>query len=229
MTSGEDARRRRAWTVVAVVAWAGFALTLSLSALGWYADSPPEPGVYGDTGGGAYGVLQRVTDTLSYFTIWSNVVVALAATVVARGASGATWHRVLLLDALLMIVVTAIVYQLLLAPSIDVQGWSIITDPTQHVVVPVLAVAAWVWVGPRGWVSGRLVPLALLVPVLWVAWMLLRGAVIGSYPYGFVAVGERGYPAVLATIAMILAFGLVVAAVLWAVDTALSRRTRTRA
>ena len=54
------------------------------------------------------------------------------------------------------------------------------------------------------------VPLALLVPVLWVAWMLLRGAVIGSYPYGFVAVGERGYPAVLATIAMILAFGLVV-------------------
>lgn len=228
MTSGEDARRRRAWTVVAVVAWAGFALTLSLSALGWYAESPPEPGVYGDTGGGAYGVLQRVTDTLSYFTIWSNVVVALAATVVARGASGATWHRVLLLDALLMIVVTAIVYQLLLAPSIDVQGWSIITDPTQHVVVPVLAVAAWVWVGPRGWVSGRLVPLALLVPVLWVAWMLLRGAVIGSYPYGFVAVGERGYPAVLATIAMILAFGLVVAAVLWAVDTALSRRTRTR-
>ena len=226
MTSGEDARRRRAWTVVAIVAWAGFALTLSLSALGWYADSPPEPGVYGDTGGGAYGVLQRVTDTLSYFTIWSNVVVALAATVVARGASGATWHRVLLLDALLMIVVTAIVYQLLLAPSIDVQGWSIITDPTQHVVVPVLAVAAWLWVGPRGWVSGHL---ALLVPVLWVAWMLLRGAVIGSYPYGFVAVGERGYPAVLATIAMILAFGLVVAAVLWAVDTALSRRTRTRA
>ena len=37
MTSGEDVRRRRAWTVVAVVAWAGFALTLSLSALGWYA------------------------------------------------------------------------------------------------------------------------------------------------------------------------------------------------
>jgi len=229
MTSGEDVRRRRAWTVVAAVAWTGFALTLSLSALGWYAGSPPEPGVYGDTGGGAYGVLQRVTDTLSYFTIWSNVVVALAATVLARGARGATWHRVLLLDALLMIVVTAIVYQLLLAPSIDVQGWSIITDPTQHVVVPVLAVAAWVWAGPRGWVSGRLVPLALVVPVLWVAWMLARGAVIGSYPYGFVAVGERGYPAVLATIAMILAFGLVVAAVLWAVDTALSRRTRARA
>ncbi|MAO80965.1 MAG: hypothetical protein CMH82_09935 [Nocardioides sp.] len=214
--------------MVAAVAWTGFALTLSLSALGWYAGSPPEPGVYGDTGGGAYGVLQRVTDTLSYFTIWSNVVVALAATVLARGARGATWHRVLLLDALLMIVVTAIVYQLLLAPSLDVQGWSIITDPTQHVVVPVLAVAAWVWAGPRGWVSGRLVPLALVVPVLWVAWMLARGAVIGSYPYGFVAVGERGYPAVLATVAAILAFGLVVAAVLWLVDVLLGRRRASR-
>ena len=95
MTSGEDVRRRRAWTVVAAVAWAGFALTLSLSALGWYADSTPEPGVYGETGDGAYGVLQRVPDTLSYFTIWSNVVVALAAVGIAGLVLGSISYLVL--------------------------------------------------------------------------------------------------------------------------------------
>lgn len=214
---------RRAWAVVAVVAWGGVLATVLLSALGWYADLPPEPGLYGDTGDGAQGVLQRVTDTLSYFTIWSNIVVTTAATVLARGGSG-TGSRVLLLDALLMITVTAIVYQLLLAPSIDVQGWSLLTDPWLHVVTPVVTVATWLWVGPRGWLTPELLPLSLVLPLAWVGWMLARGAVIGSYPYGFVAVSERGYPAVLGTIVAILAFGLVVAVVLTAVDRLRSRR-----
>ena len=76
--------------------------------------------------------------------------------------------------------------------------------------------------------SARAVGISLLVGVLWVAWVLLRGGDVGSYPYGFVAVGERGYPAVLATVAAILAFGLVVAAVLWLVDVLLGRRRASR-
>ncbi|MGV3563842.1 MAG: Pr6Pr family membrane protein [Nocardioides sp.] len=223
MTSGEDVRVSRAWAVVAVVAWFGVVATVLLSGLGWYAQVPPEPGLYGDTGDGAYGVLQRVVDTFSYFTIWSNIVVAVTATRLARGSDGPR-TRVLLLDALLMITVTGIVYQLLLAPSIDVQGWSLLTDPVLHVVTPLLTLAVWAWAGPRGWLTVRLLPLSLVVPLLWVVWMLARGAVIDAYPYAFVAANERGYPAALATIAAILVFGLVVAAVLTAVDRVLSRR-----
>ncbi|WP_300639282.1 Pr6Pr family membrane protein [Nocardioides sp.] len=223
MTSGEDVRVSRAWAVVAVVAWFGVVATVLLSGLGWYAQVPPEPGLYGDTGDGAYGVLQRVVDTFSYFTIWSNIVVAVTATLLARGSDGPR-TRVLLLDALLMITVTGIVYQLLLAPSIDVQGWSLLTDPVLHVVTPLLTLAVWAWAGPRGWLTVRLLPLSLVVPLLWVVWMLARGAVIDAYPYAFVAANERGYPAALATIAAILVFGLVVAAVLTAVDRVLSRR-----
>jgi len=213
----------RAWAVVAVVAWFGVVATVLLSGLGWYAQIPPEPGLYGDTGDGAYGVLQRVVDTFSYFTIWSNIVVAVTATLLARGSDGRR-TQVLLLDALLMITVTGIVYQLLLAPSIDVQGWSLLTDPVLHVVTPLLTLAVWAWAGPRGWLTVHLLPLSLVVPLLWVVWMLARGAVIDAYPYAFVAANERGYPAALATIAAILVFGLVVAAVLTAVDRVLSRR-----
>lgn len=219
-------RTERAWTVVSVIAWGGVLVTVLLSALGWYVDAEPVPGLYGDTGDGARGVLQRVTDTLSYFTIWSNVVVAVAATVLARGGAG-RWSQVLLLDALLMITVTAIVYQLLLAPTNDVEGWSLLTDPWLHVVTPLVAVGTWLWAGPRGWLAPRLMPLSLAVPLLWVVWMLLRGAVIDSYPYDFVAVSERGYGPVLLTIAMILVFGLVVASVLTGVDRLLVRRRTT--
>lgn len=227
MTSGEGARLERAWGVVAVVAWTGVVATVVLSGLGWYVQVPPEPGVYGETGDGAYGVLQRLVDTLSYFTIWSNVIVALTATLLSRGSDGPR-TRVLLLDALLMITVTAIVYQVLLAPSIDVQGWSLFTDPVLHVVTPLLTLLVWGWAGPRGWLTVRLLPLSLVVPLLWVGWMLARGAVIDAYPYDFVAVTERGYPAVLTTIGTILVFGLVVATVLTGVERVLSRRRAAR-
>ena len=73
--------------------------------------------------------------------------------------------------------------------------------------------------------AGRLVPAALVIPLAWIAWMLARGAVLGVYPYGFVAVGERGLGPVLVTLVMILAFGLVVALVLWGVDVLLGRRS----
>ncbi|NHA69502.1 Pr6Pr family membrane protein [Phycicoccus flavus] len=220
--------RRTAVAVNAGLAWLGVALTVAVSAVGGYRATTPPPGLYGAHPDGAAGVLSRVADTLSYFTIWSNVVVALSVTLllrrpVPRGLA----VRVLRLDALLMITVTAIVYQVLLAPTADVVGWSLLTDPILHVLTPIVTVVVWVAVGPRGWVSARLVPLALVLPVAWIGWMLARGAVVGAYPYGFANVTELGYPAVLRTLALILVFGLVVAALYWGLDALLGRR-RTR-
>lgn len=216
---------RRAWTVNAGVAWFGVVLTLLLSGLGAYREQEPEPGLYGDTGDGLAGALSRVTDTLSYFTIWSNLVVAVSVTlVVVRPLRDTLVRRVLRLDGLLMITVTAIVYQVLLAPTATVEGWSRVTDPVLHVVTPIVTVLVWAVWGPRGWITGRLVPAALVVPLAWIAWMLLRGAVVDAYPYGFANVTELGYAAVAQTMGLILAFGLAVAAVFWGLDVALRRR-----
>ena len=209
----------------AVVAWGGVLVTLVLSGLGWYAGTNPDPGLYGDTGDGLFGSAQRLSDSLSYFTIWSNVVVAISATLLAsRPGADTTTRRVVRLDAILMITVTAIVYQLLLAPTIDVQGWSLLTDPWLHIVTPALTVLVWVVWGPRGWISGRLVPAALVVPLLWIVWMLARGAVIGSYPYDFANVADRG---VAVTLVLILVFGLLVTCAYWGLDVLLRRRRET--
>ena len=217
---------RRAWALNAAVAWLGLVLTLTISGLGWYDDAPPDPGLYGDTGEGLLGAAQRLTDSLSYFTIWSNAVVAVSLTMLARRPLRDTWvRRVLRLDGLLMITITAIVYQLLLAPSIDVTGWSLLTDPILHVITPLLTVVVWAVWGPRGWITARLLPAALVVPLLWIGWMLARGAVIGSYPYGFANVAEEGYASVAVTLGLILVFGIVVAAAFWGVEVLLRRRT----
>lgn len=216
---------RAAYTLNAVVAWTGVALTAFFSGMGWYDVLPHDPGLFGSHPAGAAGSLGRLSDTFSYFTIWSNVVVALSATLVAAQPRRDTLaRRVLRLDALLMITVTAIVYQVLLAPTAVITGWSRLTDPILHVVTPALTVLVWLVWGPRGQVTGRVVQFALAVPLLWIGYTLLRGAVIDAYPYDFVNVVERGYPAVAQTLALILVFGMVVAAVFWGLEVA--RRPR---
>ena len=218
-------RAHTAYAVNAGVAWLGVVLTVVISALGGYEQLPVDPGLYGDTGDGAAGSLARVMDTLSYFTIWSNVVVALSVTLlVTRPLRTSLARRVLRLSGLLMITVTAIVYQVLLAPAAVVVGWSRLTDPILHVVTPVLTVVVWAVWGPRGWITRREVPLALVIPLAWIAWMLVRGAVVRAYPYDFANVEDLGYASVATTLGLILVFGLVVAAAFWGIERLLLRR-----
>ena len=66
---------------------------------------------------------------------------------------------------------------------------------------------------------------AIVLPVVWIGWMLGRGPVIDAYPYGFVNVIEWGDGPVLGTTAMILAFGLMLRAALWGVERLLVRRS----
>ena len=215
----------RAYAINAGVAWTGVVLTVLFSALGWYKDAPVEPGLYGDTPDGAAGALARVADTLSYFTIWSNIAVAVAVTLLALDPLRDTVaRRVLRLSSLLMITVTAIVYQVVLAPGIDVEGWSLLTDPILHAVTPLVTVVVWAVWGPRGWITARLLPGALAVPLLWIVWMLARGAVIDAYPYGFANVVELGYATVARNLFFVLLFALALAAIFWRIDIVLRRR-----
>jgi len=216
---------RTAFGVNAAIAWLGVVLTVVLSGLGAYTFQTIEPGLYGIHPEGLAGVVSRLSDTASYFTIWSNVVVAVTMTLLARRPLRTTaLLRTLRLDSVLMITITAIVYAVLLAPSTEVVGWSRLTDPILHQVTPAVTVLVWLVYGPRGWISGRTVLAALVIPIAWVAWILLRASVIDAYPYGFVNIAEYGVGPVAATVAGILAFGLVVMSIYWGIDTALCRR-----
>ena len=227
--SSDDLPRgaRAAYAVNAGVAWLGVVLTLLISALDGYDRGPVDPGLYGDTATGLGGAPARLLDSLSYFTIWSNIVVAVSVTLLLASPLPATGARkVLRLAGLLMITVTGIVYQLLLAPTAMVTGWSVLTNPILHIVTPILTVVVWLVWGPRGWTSWRLVGASMLLPLAWIVWMLARGAVIGSYPYGFVNVDELGWPSVLATLGQIVVFGVIIGALLHGIDRLLVRLRR---
>ena len=217
---------RRLWGALALFAALGTVASVGLATAGLYPTTQDHTSSFGGHPAGWAGALPRLADALSYFTHWSNAVVAVAAWVIARGTRPTTWVRVLLLDALLMITITAIVYAVLLAPTAEVRGWENVTNPWVHIATPALTVLLWAIAGPRRWLSWRLIPLALVVPLAWVGYMLARGSLIDQYPYDFVDVVRHGYAQVALNVGGILVFGVLVAAFYCLLDAVLSRLSR---
>lgn len=174
---------------LALLAWAALALQLWLSLR--------------LAAGNGQGPLHGLVLYLGYFTVLTNLLVALVATRGARMADGGrdlAWRGC----AITSILVVGLGYHLLLRHVWDPQGWQKIADIALHYAVPLAALLWWLAVPPRT----RAAPAA---PLRWLAWpvayavyALLRGPLVGSYPYYFIDVGTLGMPRVLAHLAGLL-------------------------
>ena len=125
---------------MAVVAWFAVVFQLVLVLQGsavLVEDDPPGHG-------------ERIYRFFAYFTIQSNLVVAVVSTALARepALDRPRW-RVVRLAGLVGITVTGLVHFFLLRPLLDLDGADWVADKLLHMVVPVLALAAWAWAGPR--------------------------------------------------------------------------------
>lgn len=176
----------RSWHfLTAVVTWAALLLQLVLVVKGSVVLDDAAPPALGT----------RLIRFISYFTILTNLLVALTTTTLAAGQDRfPTWWRVLRLNAIVGIAVTGLVHWFLLRPLLDLDGADWAADKLLHVVVPLLAIVGWVAFGPRGKAESGLLWLSLVYPLGWLAYTLVRGAVADWYPYPFLDVSERGYP-----------------------------------
>ena len=138
-------------------------------------------------------LLTRLGRLVSYFTIQSNLLVAVTAAQLARDPfRDGRWWRAVRVAAVVGITVTGLVHFVLLRPLLDLEGLSLVADKLLHMVVPVVAVLGWLVAGPRPRAPWRDALPALAWPVAWLVWTLLVGAVTGWYPYPFLDVGAEG-------------------------------------
>ena len=135
----------------------------------------------------------RLGRLVSYFTIQSNVLVAVTSWQLAREPrrDGDGW-RAVRLAAVVGITVTGLVHFVLLRPLLDLEGANWAADKLLHLVVPVLAVLVWLVAGPRPRVEWATVSSALAWPVVWLAWTLAVGAATDWFPYPFLDSDESG-------------------------------------
>lgn len=143
------------------------------------------------------GLGLRLGRFASYFTIQSNLLVAITAGLLAVDPEyDARWWRVARLDAVVGITITGVVHFFLLLPLLDLSGADYVADKLLHMAVPALAVIGWLVFGPRPRVSVEVIRWALLWPVGWLIWTLLMGLATGWFPYPFLDHREDGWVAV---------------------------------
>ncbi|RYB94171.1 hypothetical protein EUA93_07325 [Nocardioides oleivorans] len=181
------ARARQVHLVVAVVAWFAlvFQLVLTISGEAVLVETDPP------------GLGQRIYQYFFYFTIQSNILVAVTSTALARDPLlDRTGWRIARLAGIVGITVTGLVHFFLLRPLLDLDGANWVADKLLHMVVPLLAVIAWAWVGPRPRASLKEAAYALVWPIAWTAWTLVFAQLNGWVPYPFLDPDEDGWGAV---------------------------------
>jgi hypothetical protein len=168
---------------------------------------------------GIEGAPGRVFDLLSYFTIWSQIVVAITFYALYKNQNRKDRFTTLLLPtAIMMITITGIMFYALIYPVSPPEGANIYPSFVSHAVVPVISVLVWIVYGPRGFMKVKAIPSLFIISIIWVGLTLVRGVVSTQYPYGVLDVTEIGYMWFFITVVAIIIFGVVLALIYSAID-----------
>lgn len=188
MSSIPSRAPRVAAIAVAAVAWFGMALQFYVSA--------------GLMRANGHGWLHIVVRYFSFFTVVTNALVAVTVTVplVRPGSRAGRFFSLPSVRAAVAsyIALVGISYSLLLRHIWDPKGMAMVSDITQHDVVPILYVLFWMFLEPKGALRWRDLPLWLIYPLTYVTMAMIQGALNGFYPYYFIDVGKLGYAGALA-------------------------------
>lgn len=200
----------RAWRIVfAIVGWAGLVAQYALS-----------------LEAGTRSLLGSTVVFFSYFTILTNVLVALALTAPALAPDSrlGRWTASEGVRAALAmyIAVVGLIYHLLLDATWNPQGLLFYVNQMLHTVMPVAFMLDWLVFVPKG-------RLRWIDPVKWLAYPLLyglftaiHGLMIGWYPYWFIDIGALGWGPALVNFGALLAVFLVLGLIVVALDRGLA-------
>lgn len=162
------------------------------------------------------------TTLLAYFTITTNLLVAL----VFSGAALGLGAPRLVAATTLAVALVGVVFALLLRGLQDFAGGSAVANVLLHQATPALAPLFWLAFVPKGALTPRDPWLFGLYPLAYFGVALLRGAATGAYPYPFMNLDELGPWRTLANVAIIAAGFIVAGYGMLALDRRLGRRRR---
>ena len=222
------ATAKRLFGINAFIAWLGYVMVQVVNILGLVPQTTPyDPGsnLFGGHPEGIAGAIGRVFDSHGYFTTWSNIMVAVTLTALYLNPERTgRFFSSLRNTGLLMITMTMVLYHLLLAGVANPQSWYALTNLLQHYITPVITIAVWAAAGPRGRFPFSHTFTVFIIPITYLVYTLVHGAIASVYPYGFFNVIKYGYASVLRLMGGVIVGGYVVALLYLGAERLLRRR-----
>jgi hypothetical protein len=179
------------------------------------------------------GVVGLTINYLSFFTILTNVLVAVALslTVVGVGTRLGRWagSEGVRAGVTMYAVVVGLVYHFLLHATWNPQGWSLIANALLHYVMPAAMLLDWLLFTAKGRLRWIDAPKWLAFPLIYGGWTLIHGYAADWWPYWFTDVSVLGLGKAALYFGGLLVFFLAIGLAVVAIDRTLGRRDRTPA
>jgi hypothetical protein len=134
----------------------------------------------------------------TFYTILTNIMLVLIYLSDINTARWLDWWRSPVTRGMMAgaIALVGIFNHLLLADLQDLTGIAAFCDLLLHYVTPAYFVLWWITLQRKGTLRFADIPVMLLPTLIWLVWAMLRGAVVGEYPYPILDAQRLGYGAV---------------------------------
>lgn len=165
----------------------------------------------------------------TYFTHLTNLGLLLVYLAALTDWRGLAWFRRPRTGAAAAVYITLVMvyYHFMLAPYFRFEGPLLLSTLLLHYLTPLCFLGWWIVAAPHGALRYADVAWILVPGLVYVAWVLGRGALAGEYPYDILDAGRFGYAAVATGVAVLAAAVCLLAGVVVFVDRLLARHAET--
>lgn len=150
--------------------------------------------------------LEMTIRFFSYFTILTNIIVALYFTFQAFKCTSIIGKSGILTAITIYILIVGLIYQLILRSTWNPTGMQRIVDELLHTIVPVLVLLYWFLYEDKKNLKYEKIIQWAIYPLLYLFYILIRGHFSDFYPYPFVNVLVLGYSKMFLNAFLIILF-----------------------
>jgi hypothetical protein len=154
----------------------------------------------------------------SFFTILTNIGAVLVYAASLWGRPAIFIHPRARASVAAAITLVGTFYHIVLAPLWRPEGLFLVCDVLLHYVAPIVFVVWFIAFNRSGTLTPRDVPAMLMLPQAYLIYVMIRGAILGEYPYPVFAANELGYAQVAINILGLLVIFAALNAIAVAID-----------
>ncbi|WP_072953067.1 Pr6Pr family membrane protein [Chryseobacterium arachidis] len=178
-------------------------LALIFALIGWFAVIMQYQLMLEDS---KFTFLEMTIQFFSYFTILTNIIVAVYFTSQLGKNPQQIENSGTLMAITIYILMVGLIYQVVLRSTWNPTGMQRVVDELLHAIIPAFVLLYWIFIGNKNNLNYKQIPRWAVYPLMYLFYILIRGHFSGFYPYPFVDVFTIGYSQVLINAFLILIF-----------------------